>query len=182
MRYGLLTILWVFVGLSTSSTVQAEEEKKIYKWTDENGVTHYTETKPNDNYEEADLPPLSIVPSAPIKRRINSSTNSNKETADPSVVEEFNIISPVNQQNLWGTGGKLTAQVSALTPAQQKKYQVQFIVDGKKNKPADNSTQVIGDIFRGEHKVKALLVNRFTNKTIKETQTVTFFMHQNSKK
>ena len=181
MKHNLLTILWLFIGLVASSTAQAEE-KKIYKWTDENGVTHYTETKPNDNYEEADLPPLSIVPSTPIKKHSSVVASGETQTVDASVVEAFTIVSPVKGQNLWGTGGKLTAQVSALTPAQQEKYQVQFMVDGKKSKAANESTQVIGDIFRGEHTVKAFLVNRFTNKVDKETQTVTFFMHQNSKK
>jgi hypothetical protein len=166
------------------STAQAEEEKKIYKYTDENGVTHYTETKPNEDYEEADLPSLSIVPSAPINNNVPSSSNngSNVTEADPTEVEEFSIISPVSDQNIWGTGGKLTAKVKPLSPAQQEKYQVQFIIDGKNNKPADASTQVFSGIFRGEHTVKALLVNRYNKKTIKESQTVTFFMHQNSKK
>ncbi len=171
----LLTLCLLAAGFA----VQAEE-KKIYKWTDENGVIHYTETKPNDNYKEADLPPLSIVPSAPVKSPTTSKATD--EDADPTVVEEFSLIQPVNEQNLWGTGGKLTAQVSALTPAQQEKYQIQFVIDGKKKKAADGSTQVFGDIFRGEHKVKALLVNRFNQKVIEETQTATFFMHQNSVK
>ena len=52
--------------MSTFVGAQAEEEKKIYKYTDENGVTHYTETKPNDDYKEADLPPLSIISSTPV--------------------------------------------------------------------------------------------------------------------
>ncbi len=170
------------LGLLAAFFAAQAEEKKIYKWTDENGVTHYTETKPNDDYEEADLPPLSIIPSAPIKAPTISKAGASDEDVDPTVVQEFKLVQPVNEQNLWGTGGKLTAQVTALTPAQQEKYQIQFIIDGKKNKAADGSTQVFGDIYRGEHKVKALLVNRFNQKVINETQTVTFFMHQNSVK
>ncbi len=183
MKHSLFSALLIWGLLTAFSVVQAEEEKKIYKWTDENGVTHYTETKPTDDYEEADLPPLSIVPSTPVKVRIKPiSGDDSEELKDTAVVETFSLIAPVNEQNLWGTGGKLTAQVSSLTPAQLKKYQVQFMIDGKKNKPDDSSTQVFGGIYRGEHKVKALLINKQTKKVIKETQTVTFFMHQNSKK
>ncbi len=196
MKHNLLLALLLFGLLAAFSAAQAEEKKKVYKYTDENGVTHYTETKPNDNYEEADLPALSIVPSAPVKRSSSSSPSSSpssnssssssnvsdEQGADPSVVQKFSIISPVNEQNLWGTGGKLTAEVRPLTPAQLAIYQVQFIVDGKKNQPADTSSQVFDGIYRGEHTVQALLVNKFNKKVIKKSQTVTFFMHQNSKK
>jgi len=182
MKQNLLLSLLMLGLVAAFSTVQAEEEKKIYKYTDENGVTHYSETKPNDNYEEADLPPLSIVPSAPIKNSSSSKYVSSKQEQDPSVVEKFSIISPVNDQNIWGSGGKLTAEATPLTPALKENHQVQFIVDGKKHKAADASTQVFGDIYRGEHTVQAILVNRYNNKVIKKSQTVTFFMHQNSKK
>ena len=65
---------WMSAGiLMISSWAMAEEKKKIYKYTDENGVTHYTETKPNDNYEEADLPELSIIPSAPVTNTATTS-------------------------------------------------------------------------------------------------------------
>ncbi len=176
------TTALVFGLMAVLSVAQAEEKKKIYKYTDENGVTHYTETKPNDNYEEADLPALSVVPSAPINNSSSASSTTDEQTVDPSVVEEFAIIEPVNEQNIWGTGGKLTAKVGALSPAQQAAHQVQFIIDGKKNKPADDTTQVFENIYRGEHTVQALLINRFNNKVIKESKTVTFYMHQNSKK
>lgn len=177
------TTALVFGLMAVFSVAQAEEKKKIYKYTDENGVTHYTETKPNDNYEEADLPALSVVPSAPINDTSNTNSNAKSgEQADPSAVEEFAIIEPVNEQNIWGTGGKLTAKVGSLTAAQQANYQVQFIVDGKKNKPADDTTQVFENIYRGEHTVQALLINRYNKKVIKKSQTVTFYMHQNSKK
>ena len=183
MKHNLLLTLFIVALSTVFSIAQADEEKKIYKYTDENGVIHYTETKPSDDYEEADLPALSIVPSSPVTSSSSSSSNdANQQDADSMVVKEFTIIEPVNNQNLWGTGGKLTAQVEPLTAAQQTIYQVQFIVDGKKNKPADASTQVFEGIYRGEHTVKALLVNRFNQKVIKESQTVTFFMHQNSKK
>ena len=173
---------WILLGLIlASAVVLAEEEKKIYKYTDENGVTHYSETKPNDNYKEADLPKLSIIPSAPITTTTTSSTSS-EEPIDPSEVMDFEIIEPVHEQNLWGTGGKLKVSVGALNEQQQMRYQVQFVLDGKKQKPSDASTQEFGGIYRGEHKVQALLVERLTNKVKKKSKTITFFMHQNSKK
>jgi len=159
----------------------ADEEKKIYKYTDENGITHYTETPPDENYKEADLPPLSIVPS----RKVTTTTTNSDETIDDDSATEvkvFELLEPVNEQNIWGSGGKVTGRASALSDAQKSIHQIQFVIDGKKQAPSDESTQVFEGIFRGEHKIKALLINKFSKKTIQETDTVIFYMHQNSKK
>lgn len=178
------TTAFVFGLMAVFSVAQAEEKKKIYKYTDENGVTHYTETKPNDNYEEADLPALSVVPSTPVNNspNYNSGADADQQPEDSSVVDEFTLVEPVSNQNIWGTGGKLTAKVKALTPAQQEQYQVQFVIDGKKHQPADASTQIFEGIYRGQHTVQALLINRFNDKVEKKSKQVTFYMHQNSKK
>lgn len=176
------TTTLILILMSTFVGAQAEEEKKIYKYTDENGVTHYTETKPNDDYKEADLPPLSIISSTPVTSNSTIEDSSNYKEVDLTAVSSFKLIEPVNEQNLWGTGGKLTAKVEGLTEAQAQKYQIQFVIDGIKNKPADTSTQVFSDIYRGQHTVQALLVDKQTGEVSKKTETVTFFMHQNSKK
>lgn len=160
----------------------AEEKKKIYKYTDENGVTHYSETKPNENYEEADLPALSIVPSAPVKATTDNNGESITEADDPSKVVNFEIVSPGDEQNLWGTGLKLTAKVTPLTEAQQQIFQVQFVLDGKKQKPSNQTTQVFENVYRGEHRLQANLLNKFTQKVVKKSKEITFFMHQNTKK
>lgn len=183
MKNHLLLTFFVMGLLTAFSAVQAKEKKTMYKYTDEDGVTHYSEIKKNDQYEEADLPELTIVPSTPIKNTTDSNNNNNNDDeVDPSVVETFTITSPTPNENLWGTGRKLTASVEPLTAAQQANYQVQFILDGQKQKAADSSTQVFTDINRGEHTVQAQLINRFNKKVIKESETVTYFMHQNSKK
>ncbi|TDR23891.1 DUF4124 domain-containing protein [Marinicella litoralis] len=170
----------LILGLLVVATwAQAAEEKKtIYKYTDEKGVTHYSETKPNENYKEADLPQLSVVPSTPIKNTASSSSST--EAVDPSVVTEFEILSPSNEQNIWGSGNKLTATVTGLTEAQQEIYTIQFSIDGEKQKPSDQRTQTFQNIHRGEHTVQAFLLNKFTLKQVRKTNTVTFYMHQHS--
>lgn len=176
-KYVLLVGLMFF-----SLGAQAEEKKKIYKYTDENGVTHYTETKPNENYEEADLPELTIVPSVPIKDKTTSENSSATVHDDPNTVKVFEIVSPSNEQNLWGTGLQLTAKVTPLTAAQQERYQVQFVIDGNKQKASDKTTQVFENIYRGEHKLQALLLNKYTQNEVKKSKTITFYMHQSTKK
>lgn len=160
--------------------IHAEEKKKIYKYTDENGVTHYTETKPNENYEEADLPALSIVPSTPVTNEPSKATTVESEVSEEKF--EFSLISPVADENIWGTGLKLTAKATPLTEMQLTTYQIQFVIDGKKQKPSSKSTQEFDNIFRGEHTIQALMVRRDTGASVRKSKKVTFFMHQNSKK
>ena len=175
-----VTALLGLIGLVAAA--QAEEQKTIYKYTDENGVIHYSETKPNEDYEEADLPPLSIVPSTPINKSSSSSSSQQANTEESIEQQAFEIIAPADQENIWGSGGKLTAKVAALTAEQKQQFQIQFIIDGKKQKPSDKNTQVFDGIFRGEHKIKAVLLNKYTQKVIKESKSITIYMHQNSKK
>ena len=76
----------------------------------------------------------------------------------------------------------MTAQVNEIAVALMEVNQVQFIIDGKKQPPADGLTQVFDGIFRGEHTLKARVINKYNKKVIKESKTITFYMHQNSKK
>jgi hypothetical protein len=175
-----VTALLGLIGLVAAA--QAEEQKTIYKYTDENGVIHYSETKPNEDYKEADLPPLSIIPSTPVNNRSNSSSSQQEGSEESIEQRAFEIIEPADQENIWGSGGKLTAKVDALTEEQKQQYQIQFIIDGKKQQPSDKNIQVFDDIFRGEHKIKAVLLNKYTQKVIKESKSITIYMHQNSKK
>ena len=177
MNQPILTLLL----LAASFVVAAAEEKKIYKYTDENGVTHYTETKPNDDYEEADLPELSVVPSVTPNPSTISSSSADPQS-DPGQVREFTLLSPTDQQNLWGTGNKLVAKVTPLNEAQSALYQVQFVIDGQPKKPGNASEQTFENIFRGEHTVQGRLIDRNSRDVVMRTKTVTFFMHQNSKK
>lgn len=172
--------LVLFGLILMASVIHAEEKKKIYKYTDENGVTHYTETKPNENYEEADLPALSIVPSVDVTK---TPTNTVEETSDDAAEKfQFKIIAPVEDENIWGTGLKLTAKATPLSDTLQNVYQIQFVIDGKKQPPSNNHIQEFENIFRGQHKIQALMIKRETGETVRKSKTVTFFMHQNTKK
>ncbi len=95
---------------------------------------------------------------------------------------QFTLISPAAEQNIWGTGLKLTAKATPLSESQQGIYQIQFVIDGKKHPPSNQSTQEFENIHRGEHKIQALMIERDTGVAVRKSKTVTFYMHQNTKK
>lgn len=176
-------ILLVFIPLM----VHCQDDKKIYKYTDENGVTHYSDKKLDDTYQEADqLPELTVVP--PIEKNAYKSKRVDRATQKAMDAEKkagdysgFAIASPKNEENLWGTGGKLSAAVNfngELLPT----HRIQFIIDGKKQPPKEDTSQVFDGMIRGEHKLKAAIVVASTGEAIRQTESITFFIHQNSKK
>ena len=170
----------------TVGEASATEEKKIYKYTDENGVTHYTDKKPDNSYKEADdLPRLTVVPSAQNAPSNNRQSRKEREAQANAKKEgdyrNFKIVSPQSEENLWGTGGSVTASVDfagSLLPT----HKIQFTINGKKQSPSTDKTQVFEGIIRGEHQLRAAIVTADGREAIRQSQSVTFFMHQNSVK
>jgi ABC-type transporter MlaC component len=52
MNKKLITMTFLSVLMSAFNTAQAEDE--YYKWVDERGVTHYSETQPDDSKIKAE--------------------------------------------------------------------------------------------------------------------------------
>ncbi len=156
-------------------------EKTIYKYTDENGVTHYSETQLNDNYKPADLPPISVVDSVnpTVSQRSAVNNNTSKDIADET---QITLTQPTAGENLWGTGGTLTVAVAPLSELQQLKYLIQFVMDDKKSEPGDSNSYAFELVERGSHQVQALLISRGQHKVAGESEKITVFMHQASKK
>ncbi|WP_395372945.1 DUF4124 domain-containing protein [Marinicella sp. W31] len=180
------TYLLLIIGMMTVGEVSATEEKKIYKYTDENGVTHYTDKKPDDKYEEAgDLPELMVVPPAqniqPSNRPSRAERKAREAAKKAGDYTGFRIVSPQPEENLWGTGGSVTASVD-FTGTLLPTHRIQITLDGKKQPPKEGKTQVIDGIIRGEHTLGAAIVTADGRETIRQSQTITFFMHQNSVK
>lgn len=153
---------------------------KIYKYVDEDGVTHYSDRQPDDKYQEARPPELSIVPSTPVKKTTAEQPKTEPEEEQEQNLEDFKIIRPTEGQHLWGTAQKVTAAVHL--PKNAGGYKVQFIIDGKPQTIGHKASQTFSEIQRGEHKIQARLIDALSGNTVVQSQTVTFFMHQYAKK
>ncbi|WP_154224123.1 DUF4124 domain-containing protein [Marinicella rhabdoformis] len=152
----------------------------LYKYTDPNGVTHYSQTKIDDRYEAVEAQPVSVVPSQ-LKTTPNPKVNEEKEVSSKELIKSFKLTKPKQEENLWGTGLSVTASVD-VEPGLLEIYDIQYVIDGK-SKPANSrATQKFENIYRGEHKIYGQLVEKGSNRVVKKTQVVTFFMHQQSKK
>ena len=171
----------IYILLFTVTSVAAAE-KTIYKYTDEHGVTHYSEKKLNDNYKEADLPELSVVESVPPSPDANTQSSANVEPMAAGSDTDISLIKPQPKENLWGTGGDLDVTVTPLSEMQKQKYQIQFALNSEKTPPGDEASHTFKLVPRGTHQVQAFLVTRGQHAVVGKTDKITVYMHQASKK
>lgn len=157
-------------------------DKTIYKYTDEHGVTHYSETKLNDNYKEADLPKLSVVESVPPSPDTSNPSTTDEDPMTAGSDTDITLTKPQPNENLWGTGGNLEVAVMPLSEMQKQKYLVQFVLNEQKTAPGEESSHTFKLVPRGTHQVQALLVTRGQNAVVGKTDKITVYMHQASKK
>ena len=173
---------FVFVCLVLLSFV-AISGTTLYKYTDPDGVTHYSQTKIDDRYEAVESQPVSVVPSQ-LKNTTNTKVNNQqddeeKEVSIKELLESFKLTKPKQEENLWGTGLSVTASAH-VEPELLEIYDVQYVIDGKAKPSNSRATQKFERIYRGEHKIYGQLVEKGSNRVIKKTKVITFFMHQQS--
>lgn len=170
-------ILWLMLVL----VFTAANAGKIYKYVDENGVTHYSDRQPEEEYQEANPPELSIIPSTPVQKETTKVTETETPIEEQeNILKSFKITQPTAGQHLWGTAQQVTASV--YLPNNAGGYQVQFVIDGKPQAIDSQATQTFSEIHRGEHQIQARLIDALSGKTLTQSQTVTFFMQQHAKK
>mgnify|MGYP000029429907 FL=1 len=161
--------------------VLSAAETKLYKYTDDNGVTHYSQRQIDERYEAITPPAVTVVPSQ--LKTTPKPQKSEEEDALPvkELVKSFRLTNPKPEENLWGTGQTVTASAK-VAAALFEIYDVQYVLDGKAKPANSRATQKFTNVVRGEHKIYGQLVEKGSNRVIKKSQEVTFYIHQHSKK
>ncbi len=173
LRLTMFSIL--ATSVFTSAVTVAQD---IYKTYDENGNVVYTDQPPNENAEPLELAPITVVeafkpiqPEAPVQ-------------PDPQPLEDielysnFIITSPTEDENLWGTGGKLTAAAQS-DQTLRRGDSVRFYIDGELQTQETSFVAELTDIFRGEHQLIMEIVDS-KGIILASAGPVTFHMKQQS--
>lgn len=159
---------------------------QVYKTVDENGNVVYTDKAPNADAKPMDLPELSIVEAPsyeqPAKRARAGAANEDGQVTDIGALRrgyrDFRIVSPMPEQNFWGTGN--TASIAWDTRFElQQGMQVVVYLDGKAEPPTTSRVMTTPQLDRGEHKVSAELQDA-DGRTIASAPEVTFYIKQQS--
>lgn len=170
MRYLVLmltlTMLW---------PVTAQE---VYKTVDENGNVIYTDQPPEDDASPMDLPEISVVkmerpPPLPV-----STVKAGEGATARNPYGAIQIVEPTADQSFWGSGSTLVVRLQAGQPLDDG-HQVSYYMDGVKAGSSPSMSQLFTDIDRGEHQVRAEIINE-NGAVLASSQSVTFFMKQQS--
>jgi hypothetical protein len=171
MKKHILALL--IMGLTISLVTSA----KVYKYTDDDGNIHYTDIKPFDGAQEADIKPLTIVDSEPV---INRKRELHKKKFSPHNFEKFKLVTPKSDSTIWNTAGEILASVD-LGGKLPKGHKVEFYFDGKSLGKIKSSSHMIKEVERGEHSIFAQVLDT-NNNVVKTTKRIKFYVKQHSKK
>lgn len=163
----LLTSLLVLAWLPLAAT-------EIYKTYDEHGNVVYTDQKPSDDAEPIDLPNLTIMdPVSP------ASPRPAQQPADAEPEElTFRIASPEHEEHIRGTGNTLPVQLDSSISLPPGALVVLYL-DGRQQPPIKGLSTTLGEIDRGEHRLRAEL-RTASGRVLASSEEVTFYMRQAS--
>lgn len=131
---------------------------QVYRWVDENGKVHYSDTPPpSEDASKAELPDLPVVQSPPAPTIIMP----NKPQPQPAgpVYPALKVVSPAPEETVWANDGLLKITVIADPPLQQQHAFV-YRLDGEiRQGPTAQYSVTLTEVFRGEHTVTVDVVN-----------------------
>lgn len=168
------TLVVLLLGLLAAGAANGQ----AYKWTDENGVIHYSD-RPQPGAQEVDLgkyskPQGNSIVRKPLPRR--SRTTDDDATRDVGY-DSLQVVSPAAEQTLWNIEATLNVSL-ALSPALQSGHRLRVYFDGAPLEVAGPSFQ-LQEVYRGEHNLQAEVVDQ-AGKVLIRSQPSRFYVQQTS--
>jgi hypothetical protein len=166
MRVALFTLMSIVCTVAFSATV--------YRWVDENGVTHYSD-QPHENAEKVQVAAPQTYKPAPAPR----STGSQSAAADVPNTYQCQVVAPANDDSFPNTYSVNTSvQVEPVPHGGDKAF---LLLDGARvpNFPTAGGSFTIANIDRGQHTLQAVVQDR-SGKLLCQSANVTFTVLQPS--
>lgn len=160
---GLLFSL-LLTGIATADTV--------YRWVDENGKVHYSDT-PVKNAQEYESKENTLN-----QVKVNhSNLPTTKAQAEPGIQYQVTVISPTEEATVRDNNGDFSATASVM-PETPKGAKLQLILDGTPHGPAQSANHFnLKAIDRGEHQLVVQLIDQ-SGKVLASSPTRRVFLHQ----
>jgi hypothetical protein len=184
MTKGMIkTIVVSITALVLAGTAWCGE---IYKVVDKDGNVTFTDQSPGDGTQPMTLPELSVIETGAADAQATApAAAAAEEPSGPTPRElrqmysDFSITQPDNEETFWGTANAVTVSWGSQT-APTADMNVLLYVNSQPQKVAGSGSTSL-TLDRGEHQVYAELLNA-QNRRIVATETVTFFVMQNSRR
>ena len=167
--------IFLVLCLLAANAVWAQE---AYRWVDEEGVVHYSDT-PVEGAERILLPTPNVAVTRPTQRAAAPASGDQPDEAEegPFRYENIEIISPRAEETLWNIEGILNVTV-AVEPALQPGHQVRAYFDGEQQSVTGTSFQ-LQEVWRGVHNLQVEVVDE-TGQLMIRSQPNRFYVQQNT--
>jgi len=150
---------------------------EAYKWTDDDGVVHYSD-RPHPGATVVDIGESRPARPAPTTRATAASQNNDSPEHVPSTgYDSIEIASPAAEETLWNIESTLNVTL-ALSPALRPGHQVRVYFDGEPRMVSGASFQ-IDEVYRGVHNLQAEVIDE-TGQLIIRSRPSRFYVQQNS--
>lgn len=146
---------------------------KVYKYTDENGNTVFTD-EPVKGSEEMDVKPVATIPAIPVPK--SEPAPSKEAEFEYSKVE---ITQPAHEENFINNQGTVTVQV-AIAPNLRPGDAIQLYFNGvPQSKPGKTTNFPFNNLDRGEYITHAVIFDK-AGKQVGKSEPVTFFVRRSA--
>jgi len=150
-----LTLIFLLSSFIFVNGLQAED-KSIYKDTNEQGVTEFSD-QPGKNSKEINIPAMNTY-------KETVSTKKNVKTPEKSKDVNYSLLtitSPQNDAKVRSNDGKISISISS-TPSLKPGHTVKITIDGKPELTLTGSSNNItfSNISRGTHTAEAFILDK----------------------
>jgi hypothetical protein len=163
--------IFILLGVLAATAVLADE---AWKWTDEDGVVHYSDV-PVAGAEPVNLSEFSKKTGASLSN--GRTTGARNEPEEELAYDSITIASPGAEQTLWNIEGLLNVSV-AVSPELQQGHRIRVYFDGDTRDVSGTSFQLL-EVHRGTHSLQAEVVDQ-TGRVIMRSSASRFYVQQNS--
>jgi len=164
----LISLLWTVV-----------DAEPAYRWVDNNGVVHYSD-RPMPGSTQIDL----ITGGAAARpAQVTQPSGEPAPAAQPedpaAAYQAFNVLQPVQQETLWGTGGTVDV-VLEISPTLEPEHHLGYYLDGQLTDLGTRSPGFqLQEVFRGIHTLQAVILDDAGEEVLRSL-AVTFMVQQTS--
>ena len=167
--------IFILLGLFVANGAFAD----AYKWTDEDGVVHYSD-RPVPGSERVDLG--EAARGRPQATRPNATSpspgdNASNDVAKPFSYTSLEVSSPAPEETLWNIDGILNVTL-VLNPALRPNHEVRVYFDGVARTIQGTSFQ-LQEVYRGVHNIQAEVLDE-TGKLMIRSLPNRFYVQQNT--
>lgn len=178
MTKSLTTTVLLALGLAMAAVGLAQGSREVWKWTDANGVVHYTDT-PQPGATRMQLsgmaPATAPKPTAP-----QDASAARPAAPERQQYESLQFTQPGNGETFFNSDAQVPVGL-ALTPSLARGDELALYLDGARVEefPPTALDFVLTDLPRGAHTLTAAVVDRDGNMLLRSEARV-FHIRQNS--